>query len=94
MSKTPKLKASKQVTAKAATVRGPAPAIHVEGQLNRISHLAFQTSIYIPQDLRERIEDRLASGALSTAIIGLCVFALDQLDKGGKDLQIQTDAEL
>lgn len=88
-----KLKAAKQITASATPRKSGAPSIVVDGVMSRTSHFAFQTSLYIPQDVRERVEARLDKGSLSTAMVGLLVFALDVLDASKSDLRIQCDVE-
>lgn len=86
-------KAFKQVAALAnpRTDKTP-PEIMVHGRLDRLSHWAFQTSIYIPQDVRERVEGRLVQGSFSVALIGLVVWALDELDRTNANLLIKTGA--
>lgn len=84
-------KAFKQVKATANPRTDKAPQeIMVHGRLDRLSHWAFQTSIYIPQDVRERVERRLVQGSFSVALIGLVVYALDELDRTDSNLLIQT----
>lgn len=86
-------KAAKKLQARAVPRAGKHPSIAVLGTMSRAEHLAFQTSIYVPQAIRDRIESRLDDGSFSTALLALAEYALDALDAAGMDLVVSADAE-
>lgn len=88
----PRVKASKSVRVVPTKTRRE-PALRVLGRLDRLGHLAMQTAFYLPEDVRERIEARRVEGAFSSALVGLLVFALDEIERQGVDLAVLMDSE-
>ena len=85
-----------KITRKPGSVRGGVTVKAVEdqaqllvtGRLDRAATEAAQLGMYLPAELRERIELLQLGGGISGAIIGLLAFALDEVEARRLSLRV------